>query len=195
MGIRKYRLGHAGSLLRAGLGFSAGGLTVLMLRQHGQRSMAGRLDHLSDQLTRLEQVASANGERDALAHQQRVHFDLLTRAIADQSLAEVLNTYDDDDDVSPGRQRQFLFANLLYVNALRAHQMGIVTRQELFGHLREIFRNQICRDYWETTRHHRATLKTDSVEGQVGLMVDSLVVDLDETDSDNWWVVGRAPSE
>ncbi|OON75123.1 DUF6082 family protein [Streptomyces tsukubensis] len=166
--------------------FLAGGASLLIARLR-------RYDDLRDRLDRMEDVALRLSDRVELAHQQRVHLDLLDRALADQDLAAVLDIY--EGTVTPRVQRQYVFANLLYVNALRAHQMGIVDRGELFGHLRGIFQNPICRDYWKANARHRETLAVSSVEARVGRMVDRLIRDLDDAESDEWWVVGEPPEE
>ncbi|MFE5082936.1 DUF6082 family protein [Streptomyces mirabilis] len=99
------------------------------------------------------------------------------------------------EDADPPRRRHYLFANAMYTNALRAHHVGVVNPEELHGHLRVLCRNAIFRDYWEATRPHRASLKDDSEEGRVGQMMDALIHDLDEADTEEWWVVGEPPAE
>jgi len=58
-----------------------------------------------------------------------------------------------------------------------------------------ICQSAIFRDYWDATRHHRESLKKASQEAQVGRMVDALIHDLDESDTEEWWVVGEPPTE
>ncbi|GAA1373213.1 DUF6082 family protein [Streptomyces beijiangensis] len=128
-----------------------------------------------------------------LIQQQRLHFDLLCKAMDDPGLAAVLDTY--DEEIPSEVQRQYLFANALYTNALLAHRVGIVSRKEMFGYLRGIFQNQICRDYWLATEHHRATLDATSDEAEIGRMVDSLLRDLDESEDGGWWIVGQPPDD
>ncbi|QIB48674.1 hypothetical protein G3H79_08485 [Streptomyces aureoverticillatus] len=110
----------------------------------------------------------------------------------DTTLAAVLDTY--DEDVPLEKQRQFLFANALYINALHAHRIGAMNIEELYGHLRVMCQNEIFRDYWEATRHHRASLHGTSKEAELGRMMDRLARDLAETDTDEWWVVGEPPA-
>jgi hypothetical protein len=131
-------------------------------------------------------------QQRAQSERHRLHFDLLCKAMDDPTLTAVLDTY--DSDVSSEKQRQFLFANALYINALHAHRIGAISLQELFGHLRVMCQNQVFREYWEATRHHRASLGT-SPESRLGRMVDGLIRDLDDSDADEWWVVGEPPTE
>ncbi|GAA3767156.1 DUF6082 family protein [Streptomyces phyllanthi] len=136
---------------------------------------------------------SRQRRRAALAEQHRLHFDLLCKAMADPALAAVLDTY--ETDVPSEKQRQFLFANALYVNALYFHRIGAMTQAELYGHLRIMCRNRVFREYWEATRHHRKSLPDASEEAELGRMMDALIQDLAEADTDEWWVVGEPPDE
>lgn len=128
-----------------------------------------------------------------LARQQRLQWELLSKAMEDPALAAVLDTH--DGAIPPAKHRQFLFANALYSNALLAYRIGVVTWEEVHGYLRISCRNPIFREYWDATRPHRASLMSSSVEARVGRMMDSLIRDLDEADTDEWWVVGEPPSE
>ena len=138
-------------------------------------------------------AGSHHRRRTALIEQHRLHFDLLCKAMDDPALAAVLDTY--EDDIPLDKQRQFLFANALYVNALFFHRIGAMTRAELFGHLRIMCRNPIFRDYWEATRPHRKSLLDGSEEALLGAMMNDLVQELADADTDEWWVVGTPPEE
>ncbi|MEU2565036.1 DUF6082 family protein [Streptomyces longispororuber] len=136
-------------------------------------------------------VARAAHQRrqTALTEQHRLHFDLLCKAMDDPALTVVLDTY--DEAVPLEKQRQFLFANALYINAVHALRIGAMTIEELYGHLRIMCQNEVFREYWEATRHHRASLHDSSMEAQVGRMTDHLARDLAEADTEEWWVVGK----
>ncbi|MGW0915516.1 DUF6082 family protein [Streptomyces sp. NPDC002784] len=138
-------------------------------------------------------TGSHHRRRAALIEQHRLHFDLLCKAMDDPALTAVLDTY--DTEIPLEKQRQFLFANALYVNALYFHRIGALTRPELFGHLRIMCQNKVFREYWEATRHHRKSLPSASEEFALGRMMDELIQDLAESDSDEWWVVGTPPEE
>ncbi|CAL9414815.1 DUF6082 family protein [Streptomyces sp. Tu 3180] len=154
--------------------------------------------------SRLAVTASAlarrslrNRRRAALAEQHRLHFDLLCRAMVDPALAAVLDTY--ESDVPPERQRQYLFANALYVNALYFHRTGALTLAELYGHVRVMSRNKIFREYWAATRHHRESLPASSDEAVLGKMMNALIEEMNtlledpDDDGEEWWVVGGTP--
>lgn len=131
--------------------------------------------------------------RAALTEQHRLSFDLLCKAMDDPRLAEVLDTY--ESDVPPEKQRQFLFANALYINNLYFYRIGALNRAELYGHLRVMCRNQVFREYWEATRHHRRSLPETSEEFLLGRMTDGLIREMDEAEGEEWWVVGVPPEE
>lgn len=170
------------SAAAAGLAFAAGALVTLALQQR-------RYEELRLRIARVEQT----DRREArLAEQQRLQAYLLDKALDDPDLAAVLSTI---DEVDPVRRRQYLFANAMYTNALLAYRVGVVNWEELHGHLRVICQSSLFREYWNATRHHRASLKDGSTESRVGRMVDVLIRDLDEADTDEWWVVGEPPTE
>ncbi|MGR6973260.1 DUF6082 family protein [Streptomyces cynarae] len=141
---------------------------------------------------------SRRHKRAALVEQHRLHFELLCKAMDDPALAAVLHTY--DTDVPPEKQRQYLFANALYINALYYHRIGALSLNELYGHLRMICRNDIFREYWAATRRHRESLPASSEEARLGALMDDLVRDMDaliqeQEDGEQWWVVGELPEE
>lgn len=180
-----------GPAATAGLSFAAG--TFLLLRGKGWRRSAHLEEH-DRRAAEHERLAQAAQRRNAaLTEQHRLHFDLLCKAMGDASLAAVLNTY--EEEIPPERQRQFLFANALYINALHAHRIGAMSLGELHGHLRVMCQNPIFRHYWDATRHHRASLDRSSDEAKVGRMMDRLDLELQEADTDEWWVVGEPPVE
>jgi hypothetical protein len=144
--------------------------------------------------------SSRHRKHAALTEQHRLHFDLLCKAMDDPALASVLDTY--ETDIPPERQRQYLFANVLYVNALYYHRIGAWSITELYGHLRVICRNDVFREYWSATRHHRKSLPEASKEAELGRMMDGLVEEMDrlsqdqnDGDFDEWWVIGEAPED
>ncbi|MBZ3904271.1 MULTISPECIES: DUF6082 family protein [Streptomyces] len=136
---------------------------------------------------------SRRHRRASLAEQHRLHFDLLCKAMDDPALAAVLDTY--ENDVPAETQRQFLFANALYTNALHFHRIGALSKAELYGHLRVMCRNRIFQEYWESTRHHRKSLAEASEEAELGRMTDDLIQELTDADTEEWWVVGEPPDE
>ncbi|MEU8750558.1 DUF6082 family protein [Streptomyces chartreusis] len=157
------------------------------LASRQRRSEGARLQ---ERQLELEELAI---RRKALAHQQRMQWELLARAIDDPSLAAVIDTY--DKNIPAERRRQFFYANAWYVHLFHLYRAGLLEREELYRHLREFFQSPIFREYWEASRHMRASLNEASEEAQLGYMVDGLVSDLDEADTDEWWVVGNPPTD
>jgi hypothetical protein len=182
MATQNFGVRGLSSAATAGLTFAVGVLVILAAQQ--RRFEALRL--------RVAQVERSNDRDARLAEQQRLQAYLLDKALDDPDLAEVLSTIDEGD---PTKRRQYLFANAMYTNALLAYRVGVVNWEELHGHLRVICQSAVFRDYWDATRHHRASLKSTSEEARVGQMVDALIHDLDESDTEQWWVVGEPPEE
>ncbi|MCX4231736.1 DUF6082 family protein [Streptomyces ortus] len=118
---------------------------------------------------------------------------LLSEAIDNPDFAATLDVY--AVEVTPAKRKQFLFIEAVYRTYLLEWRIGAATRQELFGNLRILFVNPIFREYWEATRPHRASLAPGSAEAEIGRMGDALLMDLDEADTDDWWVVGEPPTD
>ena len=182
MATQKFGARGASSAAATGLAFTVGVLLTMFAQQRRHKNL-----HL--RVARAEQ----NDEREArLAEQQRFQAYLLDKALSDPDLAAVMSTIEEADAT---RRRQYLFANAMYTNALLAYRVGVVNLEELHGHLRVICQNAIFREYWAATHHHRASLKAGSTEARIGRMTDTLIRDLEEADTEEWWVVGEPPSE
>ncbi|MGW4436256.1 DUF6082 family protein [Streptomyces sp. NPDC004596] len=134
-----------------------------------------------------EQRREASRHEDRVEY-QREHRRLLLTAMEDRDLLPLLDAY--EGDLPPEVQKQYLFANTLYVHAVHGYRIGLFGRAELRGHLRGLFQSRTMRAYWEATRHHRATLPAHSEEARIGRMTDDLLAELDDADTDEWWVVG-----
>ncbi|MGW3477437.1 DUF6082 family protein [Streptomyces althioticus] len=180
MGTQKF-----GFLAGASLGFLAGTLGVMAAQRR-------RIDSLQTRVGQLEQDAESHRHAN-LATQQSLHWQLLSKAIDDPDLAEVLDVF--ESATSPQQRRQFLFANALYTNQVFAYRVGNTTLEEFFGFMRGLFQNPIMRDYWYAGRHQRATIDDDSDEAKLGHLVDDLLRQLEDADSEEWWVVGEPPTE
>ncbi|MGB8944173.1 MAG: DUF6082 family protein [Streptomyces sp.] len=170
------------SAVGAGLAFAFGAFALLAAQQR-------RYTELRLQVDKAER---ADRRRTMMAEQHELQLYLLRKAIDDPDLAAVFSIAEAE---SPAQQRQFLFANALYTNALLAYRIGVVNWEELHGHVRVMCANPIFRQYWQATRHQRASLQDSSDEARVGYMTDTLIRELEESESDEWWVVGEPPSE
>lgn len=180
MATQDFDLRGRGAATGVCLAFTVGVLTAVFVR----RALREEKSHGG---------VPGDGSRPAgFAQQQQLQLYLLDKALADPDLAAVLSTVEVE---SPTQRRQFLFANALYSNALLAHRIGLVTWEELHGYLRITCRNPIFRAYWDATRPHRASLVESSDEARAGRMVDALIADLDDAETDEWWVVGMPPDE
>lgn len=184
MGTKSVGLRRLHSVTAAGLGMVAGIIAAVAAQRNA-------LDAINRRLERLEEQASSP-QRANLAMQQRQHWELLSKAIDDPELAEVLDLY--DQPLTVQKHRQYLFANALYTNLLCYHRIGNLSLEEFFKHARGMFQNPIVRDYWEATRPHRASLK-GTEEAELGQLIDDLLFQLDEADTEEWWVVGDPPTD
>ena len=167
----------------SGIGIAAGVLAGLAVQRR-------RLKDLRLRLQDVERNVHTQRHAD-LANQQRQHWELLSKAIDDPELAEVLDIY--EVSVSPKQRRQYLFANALYTNLLLYYRIGNLDKEEFFKHVRGMFQNPIVREYWYATQQQRASL-ADTDEAELGLLVDELLQSLEEADTEEWWVVGEPPS-
>ncbi|MFI2375613.1 DUF6082 family protein [Streptomyces sp. NPDC018964] len=176
-GIRGLR-----SAVAACLGMAAGACAAMAAQRHILDTINERLEHLEKRALTQQQ---AN-----LAMQQRQHWELLSKAMDNPELAEVLDVF--EVPVTAQKRRQYLFANALYTNLLCYYRIGNMNRDEFFKHVRGLFQNRIVREYWDATRQQRASL-TGTEEAELGRLVDDLLQQLDEADTDEWWVVGDPP--
>ncbi|MFJ6728250.1 DUF6082 family protein [Streptomyces sp. NPDC091281] len=173
----------------------AGRAVAGLLLATAATALAAQLRHrrealLQERRLEIEELAD---RRKALAHQQRMHWELLARAIDDPSLAAVIDTY--DQSIPAQKRRQFFYANAWYTHLYHLYLAGILDREELYTYLREFFQSPLFREYWEASRTQRSTIRESSEEAGIGRMIDGLVNDLDEADTDAWWVVGHPPSD
>ncbi|MEV1080381.1 DUF6082 family protein [Streptomyces sp. NPDC050211] len=182
MATREFGIRGLGAATVAGLGMAAGALIAMAAQRQTLASLRVRLEHL--------ERAAHSQEHTNLANQQRLHWELLSKAIDDPELAEVLDLY--EGTVSSKQRRQYIFANALYTNLLFYYRIGNLSRDEFFKHARGIFQSPIVREYWYATRQQRASI-SDTDEADLGLMVDELLRQLEDADSEEWWVVGEVP--
>jgi hypothetical protein len=168
------------SAFAACVGAAAGAISATAVH----RRALGELRSVLDQ--HLTQIRAMQRENN-LTTQQRQHWALLSKAIDDPDLAEVLDVYE-GPPVSPRKRRQYLFANALYTNLVFYHRLGNVTEDEFIGHLRGSLQNPLMREYWARTTHHRESLPPRSDEARLGRRADGLLGELEDAEED-WWVV------
>ncbi|WP_431992585.1 DUF6082 family protein [Streptomyces albogriseolus] len=183
MGTKSVGLRRFQSVTAVGLGMVAGVFAAVATQRNA-------LDAINRRLERLEEQAG-HRQRANLAMQQRQHWELLSKAMDNPELTEVLDIF--AVPVTVQKRRQYLFANALYTNLLSYHRVGNLTKEEFYKHARAMFQNPIVREYWYATRHLRASLK-GTEEAEIGQMIDELLLQLDEAETDEWWVVGEPPT-
>ncbi|GAA3875374.1 DUF6082 family protein [Streptomyces lacrimifluminis] len=183
MATEKYSAGRLGSTALTLL-LTAASVTLAARQRRLEEA------RLHERRLELEELAI---RRKTLAHQQRMQWELLARAIDDPSLAAVIDTY--DKNIPAEKRRQFFYANAWYVHLYHLYKAGILDREELYRHLREFFQSPLFREYWEASKKQRASLNESSDEARIGQMVDNLVIDLDDADTDEWWVAGTPPTD
>ncbi|WP_053848609.1 DUF6082 family protein [Streptomyces sp. NRRL B-24085] len=133
-----------------------------------------------------EEIHRAN-----LIQQYRLTLEQMDRAIDDPSLADAGSTL---TGLSETKRRQMIFANREYGILLMAHKIGVCGWDELLGHLRVLCRNQLFAEYWDRTSEHRRSLPTDSLEAQVGEVVDVMIEELADS-PEEWWIVGPTSAD
>ncbi|MEV6667617.1 DUF6082 family protein [Streptomyces nigra] len=127
----------------------------------------------------------AAGQRD---------IELLARALEDPELADTI--YTGEDDVPPGKKRQFLFVRAMYNSIVLAWMTGAIVWKDLHGRMRVLMRQPVAREYWAATHPERASMPRDTDEAQVARLVDEIVEIFDSEDEpDAWWIVGEPPQE
>ncbi|MFE6287376.1 DUF6082 family protein [Streptomyces sp. NPDC057877] len=186
MATRRTGVHGLGVAVVAGFGLLAGAAAAWAADRRSLHSLRVRMDRLEEQVAHSHHHAN-------LANQQHLHWELLSKAIDSPELAEVLDIF--EAPASAQERRQYLFANALYTNLLFYYRIGNLSREEFFGRVRGLLQNPVVRNYWSATRGQRATLPEDSDEAELGRMVDDLLRQLDEADSEEWWVVGEPPVE
>jgi len=139
---------------------------------------------------RIAEPHHSGGDVAAAYH---IRLELLMKAIDDPELAATLDAY--DEPVSASRLRQYLFSEALYLQLLLAYRTDTLNWEGLHGRARLLLRNPIFREYWEASRHQRASLHDTSDESRVGQMIDNLARDMDEAGTEEWWVMGSPPEE
>ncbi|QEU90517.1 DUF6082 family protein [Streptomyces kanamyceticus] len=145
------------------------------------------------ELLREERERREARRQEALIAAGQRSMELLSRAMDDPYFAATM--FIGDAVVPPEKQRQFLYVRAMYENMVLAWATGAVLWENLFVHVRAFLQNPFVREYWEVTRAERVGLAADSPEARVASMIDSLLRDLEESETDEWWVVGQPPGE
>jgi hypothetical protein len=130
-----------------------------------------RLQRTELELQREEMRRSA-GElhRSAEAELRGLHMRLIKMSIDDPDLAEVWPPF--APGLSVKRNRQYLYANLIYAHILLVHSLGIVTDREALGYMRSFINTPIFKSFWDAARPMREELEPTSHEYRFATLVD-----------------------
>ncbi|MEV0263081.1 DUF6082 family protein [Streptomyces sp. NPDC050617] len=119
-----------------------------------------------------EEMRRSAGElhRSAEADLRRLHMDLLKMSIENPELAAVWPEY--APGLSTVQNRQYNYANLLYCHYMLAHRLELLAEHEVFGHLVDLVKSPVFRDYWEAGRQARHSIAVDTQEYRFARLVD-----------------------
>ncbi|MEU6687326.1 DUF6082 family protein [Streptomyces sp. NPDC046832] len=88
-------------------------------------------------------------------------------------LAETI--YTGEDDVLPGKKRQFLFGRAMYNSIVLAWMSGAMALEDLHGRMRVLMHQPVAWEYWAATHPERASMPRDTDQAQVARLVDEIV--------------------
>jgi hypothetical protein len=111
--------------------------------------------------------------RSAEAELRSLHSDLTRMAIEDSELAEVWPAL--QPGLTPSRNRQYLYANLILQHSWLSYRLGEFTEAEMRSHLRYLFTSPLFRAFWEAVQEQRGALlvpgtdefRFDQIAGEV----------------------------
>jgi hypothetical protein len=111
-------------------------------------------------------------QRTAEANVGLLHLEILKMAINDQSLAEVWPEF--APGLTPEKNRQLLYANLIYQLQRISLVVNKNSNQELLEMMRYLFTSPVMREYWRLTDYGRSALARDTDEYRLAQEVDRL---------------------
>ena len=115
--------------------------------------------------------------RGAEASLRRLHFELLRLSINDPQLAEVWPPF--EPGLSPKRNRQYLYANLVIQHFWLSLRLGGHTESQLQNSLRNLFVSPLMRDYWRASSKIRTALVPGTPEFTFNELVDGICQEYD----------------
>jgi hypothetical protein len=136
------------------------------------REMREQRRELEEQ-RRLHVQHGSELQRTAEANVGLLHLEILKMAINDRTLAEVWPEF--GPDVTPEKNRQLLYANLIYQLQRISLVVNKNSQQEMLRMMRYLFTSPIMREYWRLTDYGRsAALDMDTDEVRLAQEVDRL---------------------
>ncbi len=151
--IRWSNAGQAFGVLTAVFsGFALAALVITFVMQL-QELKAQRME-LCQQRELLGRAGTAL-HRSAEAQLRNLHRDLMRLAMEDEELAEVWPTL--VSGLAPGRNRQYLYANLIIQHHWLRFRISDITEEQLRSELGYLFSSPLVRQYWRDTERARAS--------------------------------------
>jgi hypothetical protein len=100
--------------------------------------------------------------RSAEASLRALHVDIIKMSIDDPTLAAVWPPL--DASISREKERQYLYANLIYQHLWLNLRIGDCTQEQVENRLRYLFTSPIVREYWRLASKARMSLQPGSDE-------------------------------
>jgi hypothetical protein len=114
-------------------------------------------------------------QRSAAAELSMLHLEILKMSINDPQLAEVWPAL--RPGLSEERNRQFLYANIIYQFHWTSLRLSKATDEEVLGSMRYLFTSSIIREYWVAAERARTSLEPGSPEHTFTKKLDALCRD------------------
>ena len=116
-------------------------------------------------------------QRSAAADLSMLHLEILKLSINDPQLAEVWPAF--QPNLSVERNRQFLYANIIYQFHWTSLKLNKATDEQVLGSMRYLFTSPLMRKYWAAAERARTSLEPGSPEHQFAKKLDELCRDYD----------------
>lgn len=114
-------------------------------------------------------------QRSAAADLSMLHLEILRMSINDPQLAEVWPAF--EPDLSVERNRQFLYANIIYQFHWTSLRLDKATDEQVLGSMRYLFTSPLMRRYWTAAKRARTSLEPGSPEHLFAKKLDELCRD------------------
>ncbi|BCB86360.1 hypothetical protein Psuf_036730 [Phytohabitans suffuscus] len=115
----------------------------------------------------------------AEASLRMLHVDLIRMSIDDASLAAVWPPL--EPGASHEKERQYLYANLVFQHVWLGMWMGDHTDEQLHRRLRYIFTSPLMREYWRAASSARASLVPGTDEYRVAAAADLICAEYEQS--------------
>jgi hypothetical protein len=124
--------------------------------------------------TRIQNRELQRNSAVGLGH---LHAEILKMSIEDEELAEVWPAF--HPNLSASRNRQYLYANIIYQFHLTSLKLKNASDEEVVGSMRYLFTSPIMRGYWAAAQHIRTSLEPGSAEFAFAATLDDICRDYD----------------